>query len=127
MKPLTITIVAFTTTEFFNCLNCEVVWKGAGVKTVTKSRVETSNSSIPSDMMKTYTELSDWINRSAREYNGRVVFRIADVVSVEGFLLSLRYGIRKYPAVIIGRKKMQPRSTFQEIDASIRTLLSQET
>ena len=42
--------------------------------------------------------------RTANELEGRVLFKIIDVASIEGFLKSLRYGVRKYPAIIVNGK-----------------------
>lgn len=53
-----------------------------------------------------------------------LTIRIVDVVSVEGFMLSIRHRIRKYPAVIIDHDKRQLDWDFKELDDLIETRLS---
>jgi len=38
-------------------------------------------------------------------YWGRVVVKVIDAASVEGFWKSLRYGVRRYPAVVVEGKE----------------------
>ena len=121
---MNVKIVTYTPTEFFNCLNCEIAWHGAGITTVGRSREEALQNSMPPDVMEAYKSLSDWVAHAVRRYNGKVTFQIVDAVSIEGFLLSLRYGIREYPAVIIDRNKLQPKSGFEELDDAIKMRLT---
>ncbi len=61
---------------------------------------------MPAEMMKEYQDLSDWILNAVERYSGRVVFKVIDATSVEGLIKSVRYGVRKYPAIVInGREK----------------------
>lgn len=124
MKALIIKIVTYTPTEFFNCLHCEVAWNSAGIKSMRKSREEALNASMPEDVMDSYRKLSDWVAHAAGEFHGSVTFKIVDAVSIEGFLLSVRYGVREYPAVIIGHNMVQPKSNFGELDDLIRMRLA---
>ncbi len=79
---------------------------------------------MPPNAIEAYKSLSDWVSHAVRRYNGKVTFQIVDAVSIEGFLLSLRYGIRKYPAVIIDWNKLQPKSGFGELDHAIKMRLT---
>lgn len=121
---LVIKIITYTPTEFFNCLHCEVAWRSAGINNMEKSREEALDSSMPRDVMDGYKALSDWVAHAARQYYGHVTFQIVDAVSIEGFLLSFRYGIRKYPAVIIDHEKIQPKLSLEELDDLIKMRLA---
>lgn len=101
MKPLMVELVAFAPTQFYHCQHCEVVWTAARMPNVKKFHDDTVETSMPPEMMKEYNVLSDWVINAAEHYGGRVVFKVVDAASLEGVWKSLRYGVRKYPAVIV--------------------------
>ena len=49
--------------------------------------------------------MSTWVRDLFQRYCDRVVIKVIDVASLEGFWKSLLYGVRRYPAVIVDRKK----------------------
>ncbi len=101
MKPLMVEVIAYAPTQFYHCAHCEVVWNELEAPSVKKWHDETLESSMPADMMQDYKSLSDWILNSVERYGGRVVFKVIDAASVEGFIKSIRYRVRQYPAVIV--------------------------
>ncbi len=104
MQPLMVEIIAYAPTQFYHCAHCEVVWNAAEMPNVQKWHADTLETSMPPEMMQEYRNLSDWVRDAAEHYGGRVVFKVIDAASVEGFWKSLRYGVRKYPAVAIEGK-----------------------
>jgi hypothetical protein len=67
---------------------------------------EQLESSLPGDLILDYQAVSDWVREVFREHCDRVVVRVIDAASVEGFYKTLRYGTRRYPAVIVnGRQR----------------------
>lgn len=79
---------------------------------------------MPAEMMKDYHDLSDWVMSAVERYGGRVVFKVIDATSVEGLLKSVRYGVHKYPAVVINRNEKQIGGDFKRAEALIDQRLS---
>ncbi len=102
-KPLLVEIVAYAPTAFYHCTHCEIAWQETGFsKGVHEEQVA---SALPPDMMQEYQAVSDWVNQLFDVYCDRVVVKVIDAASIEGFWKTLRHGLRHYPAVIIGQSK----------------------
>jgi len=119
MKPLMVEIIAYAPTQFYHCQHCEVVWSAAEMPNVKKWHAETLETSMPADMMQEYRHLSDWVINAAEHYGGRVVFKVIDAASLEGVVKSLRYGVRKYPAVVIEGKGKAIGDDFRQAERLI--------
>ncbi|HEY4691238.1 MAG TPA: hypothetical protein VIK33_18150 [Anaerolineae bacterium] len=108
-KPLRVEIVAYAPTVFYHCTHCEVVWRETGFsKGVHEEQVA---SALPPDLKQDYQVVSDWVRRLFRTHCERVVVKVIDAASLEGFWKTLRHGLWRYPAVIIGG-----RANFSGID-----------
>jgi hypothetical protein len=60
----------------------------------------------PEDVREDYLFLSTWIKELAQKYREKILIRITDAQSLQGFYKSIRYRAFRYPAFIInGRKK----------------------
>lgn len=119
-KPLMVQVIAYAPTQYFHCQHCEVVWKEAEVEGIQKFHEDAVQSSIPPELMKDYQALSDWIIDSVDRFGGRVVFKVIDAASFEGLLKSVRYGVHKYPAVIVDGHFKHTGTDFKEAEALIR-------
>lgn len=126
MKPLMVEVIAYAPTQFFHCQHCEFVFEAAQVKGVQKFHADTLMDSMPADMMKEYQGLSDWVMDAVEKYGGRVVFKVIDATSVEGLLKSVRYGIRKYPAVVVDGKEKQSGADFKSAELMINRQLEMQ-
>ena len=103
-KPVKVELIAYAPTAFFHCRHCEVVWQQTG--TGRALRQEQLDASLPDDLMHEYRQLSDWVMRMAETYGSRLQFKVIDAASLEGWFKSVRYRVRRYPAVIVdGREK----------------------
>lgn len=103
-SAVTIEVIAYAPAAFFHCMHCEVVWQASGLRTT--DRREQLDTSLPEDLKAQYQRLSDWVRATLARHGERVRFRIVDAASVEGWLKSLWYRVRRYPAVIVdGREK----------------------
>ncbi len=102
MKPLLIEVIAYAPTAFFHCQHCELTFQEMGVGQ--RVRQEQVAVALPEDLRQDYQNISDWVHHVVDKYCGQVVVKIIDAASIEGFWKSLRYGARKYPAVIIEGK-----------------------
>jgi hypothetical protein len=124
MKPLLVEVIAYAPTQFFHCQHCEFVFEAADFKGTQKFHADTVQSSMPKEMMKDYQDLSDWVLNAVENYGGRVVFKVIDATSVEGLLKSVRYGVHKYPAVVINGKEKQIGTDFKTAEDIINRQLA---
>ena len=98
-RPLRVEVIAYAPTAFYHCLHCELVWREAGLGgSVRQEQIETG---LPEDLQKAYQDLAVWIARLMALYYDRIAVKVVDAVSIEGWWKSLRYGARRYPAVIV--------------------------
>lgn len=119
MKPLTVEVIAYAPTQYFHCQHCEVLFQEAEVKGVKKFHADAVETSMPPEMMQEYRHLSDWVMSAVERYGGRVVFKIIDAASMEGLLKSVRYGVHKYPAVVIDGREKQLGADFAKAESLI--------
>ena len=107
-------------------MHFEVAWREAGVTNdIHKEQV---SSSLPSDLAHEYQEVSDWVNELFQRYCDRVVVKVIDAASLEGFIRSLQYKVRKFPAIIVNQKARFPGGSFQAAGEEIaRQLADLET
>lgn len=119
MKPVMVEIIAYAPTQYYHCMHCEVVWNEAEIDGIKKFHKESMESSVPADLMEEYHLVSDWVIDAVERYGGRVVFKVIDAASVEGLLKSVRYGVRKYPAVIVDGQVKQTGTDFSQAEAVI--------
>lgn len=102
MKPLSVEVIAYAPTAFFHCTHCELVWKETGYGA--KIHGEQLRSGLPEDMQGDYADLTRWINTLVDRYWDKISIKVIDAASPEGFLKSIRYGLRQYPTVVVGGK-----------------------
>jgi hypothetical protein len=119
MKPMIVEVIAYAPTQFYHCMQCEVLFQEAEVEGVKKFHADALETSMPPEMMEDYRKLSDWVLNSVERYGGRVTFKVIDAASMEGLLKSVRYGVRKYPAVIVNGKEKQIGADFSSAESLI--------
>jgi len=115
-KPLLVEIVTYAPTAFYHCTHCEIVWRETGFSTGVHE--EQIASALPPEMMQDYRAVSDWVQRLFRQYCDRVVVKVIDAASIEGFWKILRHGLKQYPAVIVGQAKFAG-TDFRAAEAEI--------
>jgi len=101
-SPLMVEIIAYAPTAFYHCTHCEVAWREMGMDN--HIHEEQTQNSLPPDLAQDYQRISDWVREIFRVHCDQVVVKVIDVASVEGFFKTLRYGVHRYPAVIIDGK-----------------------
>jgi hypothetical protein len=122
--PMLVEVIAFAPTAFYHCMHCEVAFREMGKSD--KVQNEQLSSSLPADLMNDYLALSDWVRELFRMHGTRVIIKVIDAASVEGVFRSLRYGMRRFPAVILdGKARFHGTNAFpqaaHEIDRLLRT------
>jgi hypothetical protein len=116
-KPITVEVLAYAPVAFFHCQHCEVVWQQTGASK--HFHHEQLASSLPDDLMTEYQQLSDWVRQMMAAYSERIVLRVIDAASIEGWLKSVRHGLHKYPAVIVDGKEKIIGCDFERATAVI--------
>ena len=121
-KPVVIDVLAYAPAAFFHCMHCELIWQQSGVRN--KDRREQLETSLPEDLQEQYRQLSDWAHALMDAHGSRLRFRIIDAASLEGWLKSLWYGVRQYPAVIIDAKERCIGTRFEHATALVERRLA---
>jgi hypothetical protein len=98
-KPLLVEIVAYAPTAFYHCQHCEVIWQETGFSK--GLHAEQMMNSLPPDMIREYQAVSDWVRRLFKAHCDRVIVKVIDAASIEGFWKTVRHGLRHYPAVVV--------------------------
>ncbi len=99
MRPVTVEILAYTPTEFFHCMHCEVVFREGGIGQ--KIHAEQRAAALPPDLAQQYSEIGAWATDLAEHHGDRVRIQIVDAVSLEGVFKALRYRLGRLPAIVI--------------------------
>lgn len=121
IKPLTVEILAYAPTGYYHCTHCEVAWREMGV--TNRIHDEQVGSSLPPDLIQEYQETSNWVRQIFREYCDQIVVKVIDAASLEGFLKSLRYGVRRYPAIIVDGKSRFQQGAYEAAGLEIERIL----
>ncbi len=120
-EPLMVEIIAYAPTGFYHCTHCEVAWRETGMSNhLHEEQVENS---LPADLKQDYQTLSDWVHELFRRHCDQVTIKVIDAASLEGFYKSLRYGVRRYPAVIVNRGARFSGGAFSSAEEEIARLL----
>lgn len=101
-KPLVVEIIAYAPTAYYHCTHCEVAWQEMGKSN--RVHEEQLASSLPEDLAQDYQLVSDWVREMFRVHCDRIVLKVIDAASIEGFYKALRYNARRYPAIIVNGK-----------------------
>ncbi|HUH95797.1 MAG TPA: hypothetical protein VLZ89_00455 [Anaerolineales bacterium] len=122
-KPLEVEILAYAPTAFYHCTHCEVAWKETG--RMERIHEEQLESSLPADLLQEYQAVSDWVREIFRVHCDRVVVKVIDAASIEGFYKSLKYGTHRFPAVIVnGEARFSGSDSLASASHKIANLLA---
>jgi len=121
-KPLKVEIITYAPTAYYHCQHCEVVWKETGFSK--GIREEQIANGLPQEMLNEYAVISDWVRRLFRKYCDRVAVQVIDAASFECVWKSLRYGVHRYPAVIVDGQDKSIGMDLTLADASIARRLA---
>jgi len=101
-KPLLVEIIAYAPTAYYHCTHCEVAWREMGKSN--RIHEEQIESSLPRDLIEDYQKVSDWVREMFRVHCDRILLKVIDAASIEGFYKSIKHNARRYPAVIVNGK-----------------------
>ena len=117
MQPLSVQVIAYAPTIFRHCQHCEVAFEGLGLG----ERIHRAESAdaLPDDLAAEFQQVSDWVHELLSRHGPRVSVTVIDAASIEGFWKSLRHGVRRYPAVIVGGQERHVGTDFASLDALV--------
>lgn len=101
-KPLLVEIIAYAPTAYYHCTHCEVAWREMGANN--RIHEEQLESSLPQELTQEYEAVSEWVKEMFRVHCDKILLKMIDAASIEGFYKSLKYNARRYPAVIVNGK-----------------------
>ena len=84
---------------------------------------EQLQSALPDDLAEEWHALSEWVLGLAQRYGSRVMVRLVDVASMEGFFKSLFRRFSRYPAFVVNGTKYVG-SDFSRVDRLIAESLA---
>src|SRR5260370_5547204 len=120
-NPIPIAVITYAPVAFFHCQHCELIWRESPARA--QDRREQLETSLPADLLAQYQQVSDWVRRTVAAHGIRVKFRIVDAASIEGWLLSVRHGVPRYPAVLVDGKITVVGAQFERATALIERRL----
>jgi hypothetical protein len=74
----------------------------------------------PEDLKEDYLYLSGWIKELSQKYREKILIRITDAQSLQGFYKSIRYRAFRYPAFIINNRKKYTGKDKVYLDSLLR-------
>jgi hypothetical protein len=124
--PLLVEVIAYAPTAYYHCTHCEVAWREMGKSN--RVQEEQLASSLPEDLQREYLAVSDWVREMFRVHCDRLIVKVIDAASVEGVYKSLKYGTRRYPAVVInGKSRFMGSEMLDSASKEIARLLAETT
>ena len=121
-KPLDIQVLAYAPAAFFHCQHCEVVFREVGLGP--KIHREQAAHAFPPDLLAEYHALSDWLIELVQRYGDRIAITLVDAASVEGVLKALRYGVRRFPVVIVGGRQKYRGAAYRDAALAVERALA---
>ncbi len=121
-QPLKVEIIAYAPTAFYHCMHCEIIWHETGFSR--NVRAEQARSGLPEDLALDYQAVSDWVRLMFSRHGEAVVVKVVDAASIEGFFKALRYGLHKFPAVIVDGRERFLGPDFRAADQAIARRLT---
>jgi hypothetical protein len=115
--PVDVEIIAYAPTVFYHCQHCELTFQQIGLGDRLHRR-ETRDA-LPADLTEQYRDLSDWVSNLLHTYGNKVSVKVVDAASLEGFWKSLRYGVHRYPTVIVGGREKVTGTDFTAVNPLI--------
>ncbi len=74
----------------------------------------------PKEVREDYLFLSDWVRELSQKYREKILIRITDAQSLQGFYKSIRYRAFRYPAFIINGRKKYTGKDKSHLDSILR-------
>jgi len=102
VKPVSVEVIAPVLTDLRHCEHCEFIF---GQTEIGRQVHREELDEYPQDLKEDFERLSAWLIELAHRYGDALRIKLIDPQSFEGFLKSVRYWVRRYPAFIIAGRK----------------------
>ncbi len=102
MSPLEVDVITLVPEGWGMCLTCEMLIAQAEM---VESPYERGMEEYPPELREEFSRLSELVLDLAARYGDSVLFRILDPRSLQGLWKSLRYGVRRYPTFVVGKRE----------------------
>lgn len=100
-QPVLLEVLAHIPTDFFHCLHCEQLFDVAGIGAEVHRELQAN---YPADILEDSGRLAAVLRDLSVRYGEQLHIRLIDPQSLEGFIKSIRYWVRRYPSFIINRR-----------------------
>jgi hypothetical protein len=102
VHPISIEVIAPVLTDLRHCAHCEFIFG----QTEMGQKVHSQElDEYPQVLKGDFERLSAWLIELAHRHGDALRIKLIDPQSFEGFLKSVRYWVRRYPAFIIAGHK----------------------
>jgi len=78
----------------------------------------------PEDLKEDYLFLSNWIRELAQKYREKILIKVIDAQSLQGFYKSIRHWVHRYPTFIINKQKKYTGKDKDQLDALLQEQMS---
>ncbi|NIN64491.1 MAG: hypothetical protein GTO63_07270 [Anaerolineae bacterium] len=102
MTPMSVEVIAPVLTDLRHCSHCEIIFAQTEVSPQVHNEVLEE---YPLDLKEDFERLSHWLVELAHRYRDALRIKVIDPQSIEGFVKSVRYWVRRYPAFIVAGHK----------------------
>lgn len=100
-RTVRIQVVTYLPTTFVYGMGCETA---LGISRLSNTVHNEQLNSSPKDCLQQAFALIEWTKQLRRRFGKSVQVHLVDAISLQGFWLSLRYRVRRYPAIIVDGK-----------------------
>lgn len=122
MKPVRVEIITYAPTVYSHCQHCEIAFHHVGVGP--QLRRDEANDSLPLDLQFEYLDVATWARDLKQRKGDAVAVRVIDAASLQGVWASLRYGVRSYPAVVVGGREKRVGRDFRSLDPVVDQMVA---
>ena len=122
-NPILLEIIAPVLTDFRHCAHCELIFNQTKVGQQTHQQILNE---YPEDLREDFERLSAWLFELAHKYGNALRIKLVDPQSFEGFIKSVRFWIRSYPAFIISGRDKYVGWDKAPLDRVLKTYIKQE-
>jgi hypothetical protein len=109
-------VIAHTFEGMGICTACEVVMAEARLG---QRPTERALDEYPLEWQEEWQRLTEWVYDLAGRYGDRIVIKVIDPQSPEGFFKSLRYRVRRYPTWVVDGKTRVVGWDREALDAAL--------
>jgi hypothetical protein len=97
-RPVLLRVLAHMPTDWRHCSHCEQLFQATGIGDQVRREMQAG---YPPEILEQAARLATWLHELSTLYGERLRIRVVGPQSLEGFALSLRFWVRRYPAFIL--------------------------